>query len=162
MLTKGFFFKKKNRPKLLVHVFIGSRLALLAESGDKMTGRDKMINYASMLIGGAVGFTVGLLIYRRTMARAAELARENGEDLEAGDGLLDGTLEEEEGEVQVGRLVNPDEMDAAALMNDDDDISLWDTESGDYHDAWDDGPEGTGGTGIVKKDVSNGLNGGRR
>ncbi|KAK4165693.1 hypothetical protein QBC43DRAFT_27073 [Cladorrhinum sp. PSN259] len=151
-------------PKLLVHVFIGSRLALLAESGDKMTGRDKMINYASMLIGGAVGFTVGLLIYKRTMARAAELAREGGEDdLEAGDGLLgggDGTLREEE-EYDQNRLVNPDDMDAANIMTDDDDISLWETESGGYHDAWDDSSE-TNGTAGIKKGVSNGINGARR
>ncbi|KAK3988067.1 hypothetical protein QBC44DRAFT_330041 [Cladorrhinum sp. PSN332] len=144
-------------PKLLVHVFIGSRLALLAESGDKMTGRDKMINYASMLIGGAVGFTVGLLIYRRTMARAAELAREGGEDdLEAGDGLLG----DEEDEYDENRLVNPDDLDVANIMNDDDDISLWDTESGGYHDAWEDGEQNTNG---VKKDLpGGGINGGKR
>ncbi|KAK4186164.1 hypothetical protein QBC35DRAFT_283398 [Podospora australis] len=132
-------------PKLLVHVFIGSRLALLAESGDKMTGFDKFINYASMAIGGAVGFTVGLLIYRRTMARAAELAREAGGDLEAGDALLDGQNNGvEEGILGAAddRLVDPDELDAAALM-DDDDISLWDTEGG-YTDNWDDEPAANG------------------
>ncbi|KAK4226120.1 hypothetical protein QBC38DRAFT_348623, partial [Podospora fimiseda] len=131
-------------PKLLVHVFIGSRLALLAESGDKMSGRDKMINYAGMVIGGAVGFTVGWLIYKRTMKRAAELAGE--EDLEAGDGLLS---DEEEGVVEERRLmVDPDDMDVANIMNDEDDISLWETESGSYHDTWDDGEEQNG----TKKD----------
>ncbi|KAK4132444.1 hypothetical protein BT67DRAFT_336937, partial [Trichocladium antarcticum] len=69
-------------PKLFVHVFIGSRLALLAESGDKMTGWDLAINYASMGVFGLLGFAVGVFIYRRTMARAAELAREA--ELEAG------------------------------------------------------------------------------
>lgn len=141
-------------PKLLVHVFIGSRLALLAESGDKMTGFDKFINYASMFIGGAVGFTVGLLIYKRTMARAAELARENGDDLEAGNALLDGANDGmEEGVLGGGddRLVDPDELDAAALM-DDDDISLWDTEGG-YTDNWDDEPAAANG-----KDGGHGRN----
>lgn len=130
-----------------MHVFIGSRLALLAESGDKMSGGDRAINFASMAIGGLLGFTVGLLIYRKTMARAAELAREEG--LEAGDALLEGALDDDDveqgvmgggGDLENGRMVDPDELDAAALM-DDDDISLWDTTGGDgYHDSWDDEP----------------------
>jgi hypothetical protein len=126
-----------------VHVFIGSRLALLADSGDKMTGFDRAINYISMAVFGLLGFGVGLLIYRRTMARAAELAREA--ELEAGDALLDssgGDDDMEQGvvgdDLESGRMVHPDELDAAALM-DDDDISLWDTEGGDgYRDTWDD------------------------
>ncbi|KAK4128794.1 hypothetical protein N657DRAFT_545671, partial [Parathielavia appendiculata] len=126
-------------PKLLVHVFIGSRLALLAESGDKMTGLDLAVNYISMAVFGLLGFGVGLLIYRRTMARAAELAREA--ELEAGDALLDSTGADDDLEqgvlgddVENGRMVDPDELDAAALM-DDDDISLWDTAGGDgYRD----------------------------
>ncbi|KAL2256126.1 hypothetical protein VTK26DRAFT_2144 [Humicola hyalothermophila] len=131
-------------PKLLVHVFIGSRLALLAESGDEMSGADRAINYVSMVLFGLVGFGVGLFIYRRTMARAEELAREEG--LEAGDALLDGDVSgQEEGVLggyddDNGPLVHPDDLDAAAIMGDDD-ISLWDTEGGDgYRDSWDDGP----------------------
>ncbi|KAK4174961.1 hypothetical protein QBC36DRAFT_31819 [Triangularia setosa] len=130
-------------PKLLVHIFIGSRLALLAESGDKMTGFDKFVNYASMAIGGAVGMGVAWAIYKRTMKRAEELA---GGDLEGG--LLQQDQEGEEGE-ENDRLVDPDEMDAAAVdvLMDDDDISLWDNErtqeGGGYRDddAWEDAPE---------------------
>ncbi|KAK3898869.1 hypothetical protein C8A05DRAFT_18611 [Staphylotrichum tortipilum] len=152
-------------PKLLVHVFIGSRLALLAESGDTMTGFDRFINYASMAVFGGVGFVVTLLIYRRTMARAAELA--GTDDVEAGDALFDGTPlgeddddDEEEGVTgrgsgEDGRMVHPDELDAAALM-DDDDISLWETEGGDgYRDSWDDEPAKTTTT-------MTGINGSRR
>ncbi|KAM5351644.1 hypothetical protein ACJ41O_004367 [Fusarium nematophilum] len=121
-------------PKLLVHVFIGSRLALLAEKGDEMTAGDKAINYLSMFLGGAVGLIVGLIIYRRTMARAAELAREEG---------LDPTgLSAEEGEAGYvdsdnSPLMDPE--DAAVLMSDDD-ISLWerDTMENGYHDDEDD------------------------
>lgn len=146
-----------------MHVFIGSRIALLAESGDSMTGLDRFINYASMLVFGGVGAAVALLVYRRTMARAAEL----GGDVESGDALFDGTPlgedddEDEEMEQGVvgrgsgddgGRMVHPDELDAAALM-DDDDISLWETEGGDgYHDSWDDEPAKT----------TTGINGSRR
>ncbi len=124
-----------------MHVFIGSRLALLAESGDKMSGWDRAINYVSMAVFGLLGFAVGVLIYRRTMARADELAREA--ELEAGEALLDSSSREnEEGVLDDdlnGPLVHPDELDAAAIM-DDDDISLWDTEGGDgYRDSWDEG-----------------------
>ncbi|KAK4205320.1 hypothetical protein QBC40DRAFT_249324 [Triangularia verruculosa] len=132
-------------PKLLVHIFIGSRLALLAESGDKMTGFDKFVNYTSMAIGAGIGMGVAFAVYKKTMARAEELA---GEDLEGG--LLEGEQEEEN-----DRLVDPDEMDAAAvdvLMMDDDDISLWDHGTdreggrreqmdGYRDDVWEDAPE---------------------
>ncbi|AEO66038.1 uncharacterized protein THITE_2113810 [Thermothielavioides terrestris NRRL 8126] len=150
-------------PKLLIHVFVGSRLALLAESGDKMTGFDRAINFVSMGLFGVLGFCVGLLIYRRTMARAAELAREA--ELEAGDALLDGSSNPAEGDdedleqgvmlgdddLENGRMVHPDELDAAALMEDDD-ISLWDTAGdGGYRDSWDDGAavgQGAGAKGV--------------
>ncbi|KAK4145492.1 uncharacterized protein C8A04DRAFT_35761 [Dichotomopilus funicola] len=140
-------------PKLLVHVFIGSRLALLAESGDTMSWGDRLINYASMFLFGLIGFAVGFFIYRRTMARAAELAGEGDPDgtlLDGGEDEDDDDRDVEQGVIRArrseddlenGRMVDPDELDAAALM-DDDDISLWETEGG-YHDAWDDEP-GTG------------------
>ncbi|GAB1310931.1 Tlg2-vesicle protein [Madurella fahalii] len=142
-------------PKLLVHVFIGSRLALLAESGDKMSVGARAINYISMFLFGLLGFAVGLFIYRRTMARAAELAREA--ELEAGGALLDaddmeaGVLGSENEYDDNGPLVHPDELDAAAIMNDDD-ISLWETDGVDrYRDSWDDEPplEAAGRNGTV-------------
>lgn len=133
-------------PKLLVHVFIGSRLALLAESGDKMSVGDKVINYLSMLVGSVVGMALGLFIYRRTMARAKELAREeaasNGlvvdDDIDAGE--LD-YADLEEGVLSGGRR-HAGEADEAALM-DGDDISLWETDAADggYRDE-DMGSEG--------------------
>ncbi|KAK0673271.1 hypothetical protein QBC41DRAFT_135746 [Cercophora samala] len=150
-------------PKLLVHIFIGSRLALLAESGDTMTGFDKFVNYASMAVGAAVGMGVAWAIYKRTMKRAEELA---GEDLEGGAGLLgDGGETQEEGR-ENDRLVDPDEMDAAAVdvLMDDDDISLWDSTEhrrqeggGGYRDeddedggGWEDAPELPRGGGYLK------------
>ena len=131
-------------PKLLVHVFIGSRLALLAEKGDTMSGGDRAINYVSMAVGGLVGATVGYVIYRRTMARAAELAREEDPEAAAaaaraglpGAGDYADSEEEED-----ARLMDPNDADAAALM-DDDDISLWDNtdgvEGGGYRDSFTD------------------------
>ena len=107
-----------NSPKLLVHIFIGSRLAILVEKGEDMSIGDKMVNWLSIIIGAGVGIFVGLIIYRRTMARAAEIAREeardaNTEEGEAGYEDADGTLMDPE--------------DAAALMSDDD-MSMWDTQ----------------------------------
>ncbi|KAK1754943.1 hypothetical protein QBC47DRAFT_204815 [Echria macrotheca] len=146
-------------PKLLVHVFIGSRLALLAESGDHMSAGDRAINYASMFVGGTLGFVVGLLIYRRTMARAAELAAAEGGGMVDPDGEDAGLMRNEEGvDEEGGNLLDPD---AAALVMDDDDISLWENDGvgeedggggggggGMYRDAWDEeaavGGPGTG------------------
>ncbi|KAL7901390.1 hypothetical protein HDV63DRAFT_400828 [Trichoderma sp. SZMC 28014] len=122
-------------PKLLIHVFIGSRLAIIAEAGDSMTFRDKMVNYASMIVGGGIGAAAGIIIYRRTMARAAELA------LEQATGIV--AAEEGEGgyEDTDDTLLDPE--DAAHAMGDDD-VSLWDTQVDDgWGDAYDD-DEGDG------------------
>ncbi|KAH6897085.1 hypothetical protein B0T10DRAFT_475915 [Thelonectria olida] len=118
-------------PKLLVHVFIGSRLALLAENGDKMSAGAKAVNYLSMALGGAVGVGVGYIIYRRTMARAAELARED-----IGVVAEEGQVGYEDAESST--LIDPE--DAAVLMSDDD-ISLWEREGGAYHDDDDEDEE---------------------
>lgn len=156
-------------------MFIGSRLALLVESGDKMSAGDRAINYISMILFGLVGAAVGIIIYRRTMARAAELAREEGLPVEVdpltgavvatADGIIDddgeeddddeldfGYADEEEAEGQrlmppaargrsnSGKKANGNgnvDVDGLALMNDDDDISLWETDGGGYRDSWD-------------------------
>lgn len=134
-------------PKLLVHVFIGSRLALLAETGDKMSVGDKVVNYMSMLLGSVLGIALSFFIYRRTMARAKELAREeaaeNGVTIDGDEELNYGDLEEGilSGIGGSGRQQRPGEADEAALM-DDDDISLWDTDG--VEDGYRDESDGEG------------------
>ncbi|MCJ1287460.1 Tlg2-vesicle protein [Xylographa opegraphella] len=59
-------------PKLLIHVFIGSRLAALNES-DPL---GKAVNWASIIGGMILGVVTGWLIYSRTVARAKQLERE--------------------------------------------------------------------------------------
>ncbi|KAG9256975.1 snare associated Golgi protein-domain-containing protein [Emericellopsis atlantica] len=123
-------------PKLLVHVFIGSRLAILAESDDKMSWGDKMVNYLSMAVGAGVGITVGYIIYKRTMARAAEIAHSQArEDEEAEEGRAHGAYLDRE-----DTLMDPE--DAANLMTDDD-LSLWETQVDEDADYTSDGPKST-------------------
>ena len=54
-------------PKLLIAVFIGSRLAVIARGGEgeKMDAGTKAINWASIIIGTILGATTGWLIYKR-------------------------------------------------------------------------------------------------
>lgn len=113
----------QHSPKLLVHIFIGSRLAILIEKGDEMSLGDKAINWTSMLIGGGVGIAFGYIIYKRTMARAAAIAHEQGlaqaEEGDAGSALGEGYADTET------TLLDPE--DAAAVM-DEDDLSMWETQ----------------------------------
>ena len=52
-------------PKLLIAIFIGSRLAVIAKSGEKMDTATKVINWASIIFGVALGALTGWLIYKR-------------------------------------------------------------------------------------------------
>jgi len=136
-------------PKIFIHIFIGSRMAKLAESGDAMSLGDKFINYTSMALGGILGTVLGLVIYRRTMARAEELMREDGMSAENGEdgSFLNGRRSSDGRPGGHGRgggsgrlgsfsgpgvdyadlddadMRDPDELDAALM--DADDISLW-------------------------------------
>lgn len=63
-------------PKLLLHVFVGRQLGVIAESGDKMSFGTKVVSYTTMVIGIGLGIGTGYLIYSRTVARAAVLEAE--------------------------------------------------------------------------------------
>lgn len=63
-------------PKLLIHVFIGSRLAKIAKDKGDMSSGTKALNWASIIFFGLLGAFVGWFIYRKTMARARELESE--------------------------------------------------------------------------------------
>ncbi|KAI9843414.1 MAG: Tlg2-vesicle protein [Sclerophora amabilis] len=60
-------------PRAIIPIFIGGRLAQLAEKGEKMDAKTKAINYASIAIGGLIGLAVGWFIYQRTVARSRQL-----------------------------------------------------------------------------------------
>ncbi|KAI1156790.1 hypothetical protein F4825DRAFT_402540 [Nemania diffusa] len=115
-------------PKLLIHVFIGDRLAQLADS-DEMPTSTRLANYLGILFGGVIGITVGWFVYQRTMRRAKELALEEAAATDGNSVLLADEFDYndvEEGVLGPAQTRRSGESDAAALM-DDDDISLWDT-----------------------------------
>ncbi|KAI1132036.1 hypothetical protein F5Y10DRAFT_231937 [Nemania abortiva] len=115
-------------PKLLIHVFIGDRLAQLADSDDMPTST-RIVNYLSILFGAVLGATVGWFVYQRTMRRAKELALEEAAATDGTNVLLSDEFDYndvEEGVLGPAQTRRSGESDAAALM-DDDDISLWDT-----------------------------------
>ncbi|KXT08623.1 hypothetical protein AC579_5973 [Pseudocercospora musae] len=63
-------------PKLLLYVFVGARLGNIAENGDTMDFKTKVVSYVSAIVGMVVGGLTGYLIYARTAARAKELEAE--------------------------------------------------------------------------------------
>jgi uncharacterized membrane protein YdjX (TVP38/TMEM64 family) len=117
-------------PKLLIHVFIGSRLKDLILHGEKMDIVTKVVNYTSIIGGGLLGASLGYYIYRRTMTRAEELQREEIQ------GLTDFSGDDRNNYFEQGNALLPDPDDLAAGM-DDDDISLWDNEDEGYRDSTD-------------------------
>jgi uncharacterized membrane protein YdjX (TVP38/TMEM64 family) len=63
-------------PKLLLHIFVGSKIGELAEEGDKMDTKTQIISYLSIAVGMLLGVGTGYLIYMRTAARAKVLEAE--------------------------------------------------------------------------------------
>ena len=60
-------------PKLFIHIFIGSRIAKIAEEGGEMNAKDRAWNYFGIAIGAIIGVVTGWVIYRQTKKRAQEL-----------------------------------------------------------------------------------------
>lgn len=71
-------------PKLLIHVFIGSRLREIARSEThKMDTGTKIVNYMSIIFGVSLGIFTGWWVYTKTQARARQLEMEEQADLES-------------------------------------------------------------------------------
>ncbi|KAJ4346265.1 Tlg2-vesicle protein [Ascochyta clinopodiicola] len=115
-------------PKLMLHIFIGSQLEKIAESGGKMDARTKAISYLSIAIGAVAGVATGWFMYKKTKERAAELEEEERQ------GVRRASLEGLENEY----ADDPSALEAAEhLREDEDDISLrggWDDEYTDEPD----------------------------
>lgn len=121
-------------PKLFIHVFIGSRLAAIGEG--RMDARTKALNWASVAFGLIVGALTGVLIWRRTQARARELEAKEVEAARGGGGGRRGSRESgSSGDVRPGagdRVYSDDpaEQEAYDTLRQgvrDDDISLRET-----------------------------------
>lgn len=116
-------------PKLLLHIFVGSRLGDLAENGDKMDTRTKIVSYVSIAIGVTAGLLTGYFVYVRTKARAKQLEAEEAAAAVPGRRPTSAGTEYSD---------DPDEQEAVSnLRRSQDDISL--------HAAEYDDPEGGGG-----------------
>ncbi|GAB7354750.1 hypothetical protein MBLNU459_g5158t1 [Dothideomycetes sp. NU459] len=132
-------------PKLLLHVFIGSRLGAIAESGDKMDAKTKAVSYVSILIGMCAGVATGWFMYTKTKARARELEAEEREAAIRGDGLglADDDDDDDAALAEEGRFHFSDDAmddDATAAVRDQDGISLHSDAA--YRDAFSDEDEG--------------------
>jgi uncharacterized membrane protein YdjX (TVP38/TMEM64 family) len=73
-------------PKLMLHIWIGHRLAVLAAAEQKMDAKTKALNYGSIIGGIVIGLATGWIIYKRTLHRAQQLEAE--ERAEAQESLL--------------------------------------------------------------------------
>ncbi|KAL9602174.1 MAG: hypothetical protein Q9219_002038 [cf. Caloplaca sp. 3 TL-2023] len=62
--------------KLIIPIFIGTRLAAIARNGGKKDATTNIINWISIIGGLILGLVTGWLIYKRTVARARELEAE--------------------------------------------------------------------------------------
>lgn len=106
-------------PKLLLHIFVGSKLGELAEEGDKMDMKTRIISYISVVVGVSLGIGTGYLVYVRTAARAKQLEAEEAAAVAAGDPRL-GDLDDDYAD-------DPDTREAVNILRRDDDISLHQT-----------------------------------
>jgi len=101
-------------PKLALHVWIGAQMSLLAEQGDKLDPKTKAVSYIGIVLGSIFGAVTGWWIYKQTKKRSQEL-----QELE----------EAESGALAADYADDDDLADAAAyLREDEDDISLRDTD----------------------------------
>ncbi|KAI9894683.1 MAG: Tlg2-vesicle protein [Vezdaea aestivalis] len=106
-------------PKLALHIFVGGRMAEIARQGKKMDLGTKVINYAGMILGLALGLGVGWVVYQRTKARALQLEEEEESRLENANNGDEGTWP--------FPPMERDEMLDPTML--DDDISLYERES---------------------------------
>jgi len=112
-------------PKLMLHIFIGSQLEKIAESGGKMDPKTKAISYLSIAIGAIAGVVTGWFMYKKTKERAAQLEAEERA------GIRRTSIEDLEREY----ADDPAALEAAeSLREEDDDISLRTTWDDEYHD----------------------------
>ncbi|KAF1989659.1 hypothetical protein K402DRAFT_326494 [Aulographum hederae CBS 113979] len=115
-------------PKLLLHIFVGSKLGEIAEKGGQMDAKTKAISYASIAIGVLAGIITGYVIYWQTTARAKALEAEE-RAASADQAGAAGARREYSDDPESGLM-------GESIREDDDDISLRDAD-GAYADVFD-------------------------
>lgn len=127
-------------PKLFIAIFIGSRLAVIAKSGEKMDAATKVINWASIVFGVVLGALTGWFIYKRYACLNRSLANSDRDRTLARSRQIE--IEERASQrrppSQSGEFVDDpeDETDTAALIRDDQ-IDFLDSEDA-YRDEFTD------------------------
>ncbi|KAL8972053.1 MAG: hypothetical protein Q9183_000753 [Haloplaca sp. 2 TL-2023] len=114
--------------KLLIPIFIGTRLAVIAKSGEKMDARTKAINWISILGGFLLGAITGWLIYRkytfpirvrtrtwltdpRTKARAKEIESEEQAKSQRSGSRSGDFMDDTDGQAATATLLRDDQID---------------------------------------------------
>ncbi|KAL8781577.1 MAG: hypothetical protein Q9213_005927 [Squamulea squamosa] len=117
-------------PRLIIPIFIGTRLAAIARSGEKMDATSKAINWISIIGGLIFGMVTGWLIYKKTTARAQQLEA----DARSG--------RRHSGASRGDFADDPDDHTATATLLRDDQIDFReDHDSQTYHDEFTDDDE---------------------
>jgi hypothetical protein len=130
-VTKFFLATAFASPKLFLHVWIGQQMAVLAESGDKMDLKTRIVSYIGIAIGSIAGASTGWIIWRQTKQRAKELqAIEAEREAEEGGRLPDPRSFDEDDDALDFGGEDGDMEPALELLRERDDISL--------HERWDD------------------------
>lgn len=117
-------------PKMLIPVFIGSRLGALGEDGGQMSLGAKAVNWISISISALVGAFTGYYIYQRTIARARQLEAE--ENVTARDPTI------HTGQAPADFSDDPEAQATATLLQQDDLVDFLDEESSPSQDVYSD------------------------
>ncbi|KAL8774725.1 MAG: hypothetical protein Q9209_000664 [Squamulea sp. 1 TL-2023] len=114
-------------PRLIIPIFIGTRLAAIARSGEKMDATSKAINWISIIGGLIFGIVTGWLIYKKTTERAQQL-ESTERSSQRHSGARPGDFADD-----------PDDHTATATLLQDDQIDFRDDhDSHTYHDEYTD------------------------
>ncbi|KAL9057279.1 MAG: hypothetical protein Q9206_002411 [Seirophora lacunosa] len=97
--------------KLLIPIFIGTRLAAIARSGKKKDATTTAINWISIVGGVILGLVTGWLIYKRTVARAQELEAEERNGLRQPGTRAGDFLDDPDGHAATATLLRDDQID---------------------------------------------------
>ncbi|KAL9104498.1 MAG: hypothetical protein Q9163_000591 [Psora crenata] len=140
-------------PKLFISIFVGSRLAVIARSGEKMDTGTKAINWASIVFGVLLGIATGWLIYTRTLARSRQIeAEERAAERNPRTQGTDFTDDPEE-QTSTATLLGDDQIDfleaGNASYRDD-----FNDEEADVSSRYGHGDEGDGAIGLDKQQPS--------